>query len=238
MGINVTEERVKNNFHFPRIRDVVAETIQCCGPCQEKKMSQKAQRHTLISQQAGYPFQRISIDLVGPFQRSLRGNTHLLTVRDCFTRWIEAFPMRDTKAKALANVLSKQIFSRYGIPERVHSDQGANFTSDLLKAVYQSFGIQATTTPAYNPKSNPVERVHQDLGRMLRALCGKQPTSSTEIPNIEIINIGSRTTGLKRFGNDVLRPWRMPKRIWIKSSSEQGNDITTKLRANHWKNMI
>ena len=176
MGINVTEERVKNNFHFPRIRDVITETIQCCGPCQEKKMSQKAQRHTLISQQAGYPFQRISIDLVGPFQRSLRGNTHLLTVRDCFTRWIEAFPMRDTKAKALANVLSKQIFSRYGIPERVHSDQGANFTSDLLKAVYQSFGIQATTTPAYNPKSNPVERVHQDLGRMLRALCGKRPT--------------------------------------------------------------
>ena len=176
MGINTTEARLKRHFHFPKIRDTITETIQSCDPCQAKKLrNKKDQRHTLYSKQAGYPFDEISIDFVGPFQRSTQGNTHLLTVRDRFTRWIEAFPMRDTKAKAVSRVLAKQVFARFGIPGKIHSDQGTNFTSELIRSVYSAFGIQATTTPAYNPKSNPVERVHQDLGKMLRALCGKRP---------------------------------------------------------------
>ena len=56
------------------------------------------------------------------------------------------------------------------MPEQIHSDQGPNFVSELLKCVYESLEIQPSTTPAYNPKSNPVERSHKDLGRMLRVL--------------------------------------------------------------------
>ena len=56
------------------------------------------------------------------------------------------------------------------MPEQIHSDQGPNFVSELLKQVYESLEIQPSTTPAYNPKSNPVERSHKDLGRMLRVL--------------------------------------------------------------------
>ena len=175
MGISSTEDRVKRDFTFPKIRQIVEEVLSNCTPCQTKKLRQKDQRHTLVSPQEGYPFQRISIDFVGPLQPSLQGNTHLLTVRDCFTRWIEAFPTKDTSSKAVAKILMNNIFSRFGIPEKIHSDQGPNFTSELLRMVYQSFGIQPTMTPAYNPKSNPVERVHQDLGRMLMALSGRFP---------------------------------------------------------------
>ena len=175
MGILTTEERIRNHFTFPQIREEVESTINTCTACQTKNLSQKDQRHHLVSPQDGYPFQRISIDFVGPLQRSHQGNTHLLTVRDTFSRWIEAFPMKDTSAKAVATVLMAQIFSRFGFPEKVHSDQGTNFTSELLKSVYGQFGIQPTMTPAYNPKSNPVERVHRDLNKMLRLLCENEP---------------------------------------------------------------
>ena len=107
---------------------------------------------------------------MGPLQPSSKGNTHLLTVKDTFSRWLEAYPTRDTTSKNIASILSRNIFCRFGMPEQIHSDQGPNVVSELLKQVYESLEIQPSTSPAYNPKSNPVERSHKDLGRMLKVL--------------------------------------------------------------------
>ena len=118
----------------------------------------------------GYPFQKIPVDFVGPLQPSSKGNTHNLTVKDTFSRWLEAYPTKDTTSKNIALILSRNILCRFGMPEQIHSDQGPNFVGELVRHVYESLEIQFTTTPAYNPKSNPVERSHKDLGRMLRVL--------------------------------------------------------------------
>ena len=50
------------------------------------------------------------------------------------------------------------------MPKQIHSDQGQNFASELVKDVYDSLEIPATTTPAYNPKSNSLKRNHKGLG--------------------------------------------------------------------------
>jgi transposase InsO family protein len=98
---------------------------------------------------------------------SSKGNKYILTVKDCFTRGIEAFPIVAATALETVDILVKEIFCRYGVPEIIHSDRGNQFTFNLFHSVAQEYGIQVTTTPAYNPKSNPVERVHWDLGTML-----------------------------------------------------------------------
>jgi transposase InsO family protein len=125
---------------------------------------------TLASVQAGFPFQRRSIDFVGPLSASSKGNKYILTVKDCFTRWIEAFPIVAATALETVDIQVKEIFGKYGVPEIIHSDRGNQFTSNLFHSVAQKYGIQVTTTQAYNPKSSPVKRVHRDLGTRLRAL--------------------------------------------------------------------
>jgi hypothetical protein len=160
MAAQKTLIRVNRTCYFPGMKRIVAEFILRCRPCQAKSNKANPQQMgTLASVQAGFPFQGISIDFVGPLSASSKGNKYILTVKDCFTRWIEAFPI--VAATALATV---------DIPEIIHSDRGNQFTSNLFHSVAQEYGIQVTTTPAYNPKSNPVERVHRDLGTMLRAL--------------------------------------------------------------------
>jgi hypothetical protein len=69
----------------------------------------------------------------------------------------------------------REMFCRYGPPEGIHSENGCQFTSRLLKEVGAELGITLTTTPAYNPKSNPVKRSHRDLGEALRALLKNEP---------------------------------------------------------------
>ena len=170
MGVEATTRRIQQQLYFPGTKKIVADFIARCRVCQTKRGPPKQQLNVLIPTSAGYPFQVISIDFVGPLETTSKGNKHILTVKDCFTRWLEAFPVPAQTAKATVQLLEEHIFCRFGIPERIHSDMGTQFTSNLFHLVAETYGIEVTTTPAYSPKSNSVERAHRDLGPMLKAI--------------------------------------------------------------------
>ena len=48
-------------------------------------------------------------------------------------KWKEAFPTPNQEAKAVAEKLVKEVISRYGAPEKIHSDQGRNFEAQLFQ---------------------------------------------------------------------------------------------------------
>ena len=169
-GVEATLKRMTALVHFPRMRSEVREIIETCVACQRKAEAQKDQRHTYATVIDGYPFQRLSLDFVGPLPPSRRRNSYLLTVKDGCTRWIEAFPIKEATAEKVAEKLENEVFSRFGYPETLHSDQGRQFTGTLMKQLGELLDIVVTHTPAYNPKSNPVERTHRDIKAALRAL--------------------------------------------------------------------
>ena len=170
MRVATTLTRLQQRVYFPHMKQIVQDVLSTCVPCQAKLRKGPDQRHTHVNVPSNYPFRRLSIDFVGPLPITPAGNRYVLTVRDTFTRWIEAFPLPAATALATVRVLEREIFCRYGVPELLHSDRGTQFTSNLHHAVAKEYGIEVTETPSYNPKSNPVERLHRDLGTMLRAV--------------------------------------------------------------------
>ena len=85
---------------------------------------------------------------------SLKGNRYILVVEDSFTKWLECYPMPDQKAETITEILV-DIISRLGIPEFLHSDQGRNFESRLLKETCKSLGIRKTHTTPYHLQGIP-----------------------------------------------------------------------------------
>jgi transposase InsO family protein len=81
------------------------------------------------------PFARIAMDIVGPLPRRRSGNRYVLVICDCATRYPEAVPLRSIDAEHVAEELVN-LFSRVGIPKEILTDQGTNFTSQLLAEVY------------------------------------------------------------------------------------------------------
>ena len=60
------------------------------------------------------------------------------------------------------------LFSRHGIPQTL-MDQGAQFTSLLLKHLYELLGMKSITTSPYHPQMDRlVERFNGTLKQMLR----------------------------------------------------------------------
>lgn len=108
------------------------------------------------------------MDIVGPLPKSSRGHRYILVVCDYATRYPEAFPMKFIDATSVAEELLK-MFTRVGIPEEILTDQGTNFTSQLLAELYNMLHVRSIRTTPYHPQTDGlVERFNQTLKGMLR----------------------------------------------------------------------
>lgn len=83
----------------------------------------------------------------------------------------QAIPCRDQSAKQGARILWDRYFCVYGFPERIHSDQGASFESQLISELLRVSSVRKLHTTPYHPMGNgSVERFNRTLGNMIRAL--------------------------------------------------------------------
>lgn len=99
-----------------------------------------------------------------------RGTKDILVIIDHFTKYSVAVPTVDQKAKTVAKTLWNSFFVHYGIPERLHSDQGRDFESAVIKELCLLLGIKKTRTTPYYPRGNPVELFNRMLLEMLGTL--------------------------------------------------------------------
>ena len=79
---------------------------------------------------------------------SYHNNRYLLVIQDLFTNWAEAVPLPDQTANHITEELVKVfiLITRYGHPDILHSDQGLNFESVLLRQTLDVFGVSKTRT--------------------------------------------------------------------------------------------
>ena len=75
------------------------------------------------------------------------------------------------EAETVADKLVDEFICRYGIPEELLTDRGAQFLSGLFVRLCQQLQIQKLNTTAYHPECNGAnERMHSTLYTILRAL--------------------------------------------------------------------
>lgn len=119
----------------------------------------------------------------------------------------------------ILSLLRTEVFSRYGYPRCLLSDNGSQFTSRQWQLALSEWGIEHWTTPTYQPQANPTERRNRDLKQILRVhLLDKQHrTWDQHLPKslFALRQRGNRITGYSPaelfFGRRLCRPgdWQM-----------------------------
>ena len=132
LGRRRTERQVQLRAYWPGWTTDVRTALRICAPCAKYHRGKAPRQAPLKPFVAGEPWEVVSVDITGPHPRSRRGYVFILTLVDHFTKWAEAMPIRNHTATTVARVLFDHVFSRFGMPVRCLTDQGAEFESALF----------------------------------------------------------------------------------------------------------
>ncbi|XP_070172331.1 protein NYNRIN-like [Polyergus mexicanus] len=101
-GVNKTLGKIRKRFYWGTCKQDVENWCRSCHVCIAKKGPFDKGKSELRIYNAGVPFERMQMDILGPFPTSSTGNKYLLVVSDCFTKWVEAFPLKNFRANTVA----------------------------------------------------------------------------------------------------------------------------------------
>uniref|UniRef100_A0A674CB77 Integrase catalytic domain-containing protein n=1 Tax=Salmo trutta TaxID=8032 RepID=A0A674CB77_SALTR len=148
--------------------------IQNCQVCQMYKPEGRKPAGKLQQTVVTRPWEMLGVDLMGPFPRSSNQNVYMLVFVDYYSKWVELFALRQATARTVSNILTKEILTRWGVPDYILSDRGSQFVSDLFEETCQRWNLRQKLTTAYHPQTNLTERVNRTLKTMVASYVGTQ----------------------------------------------------------------
>lgn len=169
-GIGKTLEKLKRTFYWPKMIDSVVSYVKKCTICKESKAPNVILRPQMGKQiSVERPWQRLYIDLLGPYPRSKLGNTSLLIVLDQFSKFVMLKPLKKATALEIVRFLEANIFHVFSVPESMWSDNGVQFLSKEFQALMNKYQITHITTATHSPQSNASERVNRSILAAVRS---------------------------------------------------------------------
>lgn len=114
------------------------------------------------------PWRQVAIDFIGPLPRSKNQFKWILTIIDCFSKFVLLIPLREATANLTIRAIENELFLTYGVPEILISDNGAQFKGKQFVELMNKYSVKLQYTPNYHPQANPCEAANKTVGTMLR----------------------------------------------------------------------
>lgn len=203
-GISRTMAAIKRNFWFSNMKRYVRHHIATCLTCLITKGRYGKEVGKLNPIPAGtIPFQVVHADHIGPFPRSSKGNSYILTTIDNLTKFVHLYPVKSTDAQNVIKSLKSLILDR-GKMERLISDRGSAFTSEAVERFCEREAIKHILNSTAHARANgQVERVHRTLVPVMMSYIKKEDQTDWDA-NIQAVqrdlNVSiNSTTGRSPF---------------------------------------
>ncbi|KAK7592997.1 hypothetical protein V9T40_007749 [Parthenolecanium corni] len=201
-GIAETSYAIQKYFWWPTMKSDIHDHVVACDICQKQKFGGRCGKAPLHRRQPQRPFQTISIDLMGPYPRSAKGNTYLLTLVDLFTRWPEAYPLRKATTSNIINKLENEFISRFGVPGAIIADNGPQFRAAFDRWC-RANGVKIEHTPTYHPRANPVERKNASIKEGIKLLLSSSDKWDATLP-VVLFTLRTRKNATTKFSPSEL----------------------------------
>ena len=168
-----TYSLLQERFWWQKMRTQMMMALQNCEKC--KIYEKKDPKAPLCTVTTTEPEDLMHVDLVR-MEVTIETKKKLvvqkiLVVTDHFSRFVQAYKVKDKSAITIAKCLYDNYFRHYGFPRCLLSDQGTEFCNAVLNEMCIYLNIKKLRTLPYHPQMNgAVERVHQTLERMIAKL--------------------------------------------------------------------
>ncbi|XP_038632690.1 scaffold attachment factor B1-like [Scyliorhinus canicula] len=176
-GVKHTGRRVLQYFYWPSVFVDVAQHCKVCEKCRYSHKLGDAENVGLRPLPTiNIPFKRVSIDVVGPLPFTTNsGKRYILMMVDCASRYPDATALVSVEADIVAMALLV-MFTRFGFPEEILSNQGENFMAQLVMQLKRQCQAKQLCSNSYNPQVNElVEKFNGTLKQILRTYAEQNP---------------------------------------------------------------
>ena len=168
-GVNRTFNTIRKRFFIPGLYQKLVTFIRSCSGCQERKIPQDRDIHQVREPRifTDYkPFSEVHVDIKHMYPAA-DGSNYIVIATCVQTRYIVAIPVKNIEATTIAEVLLQRLVFQFGLPTRIVSDQGSQFTSKVFSIILKTLGIDQVFVSPENHGSLVCERSIQTLSNLL-----------------------------------------------------------------------
>lgn len=187
LGYFKTLSRLKIHYYWPKVHRDVRKYVLSCQVCSAQKAPNVSRPGIMGKEKiVQFPWQIISVDLIGPLPRSKKGFTYLFVIVDWFSKYVVMCPLRKANSPSIVNFLENEVFLVYGVPQFILVDNGKQFIGKNFIRVCKEYKVQKIWfTAKYHPQANPVERYNRVIGTAIRCyIKGNHENWDAEIAKI------------------------------------------------------
>ena len=150
---------------------LLAGTLQKCAQCAAHKTPSPKPRAALVPVFASAPLELVTIDILGPLPQSIRKFWYY------FMKWMEAYPIPNQEATTVSKKLMDKCFCRFSLRQRLYSDQGTQFESEIIKQACKLLQIidKSRTTPYHSQSDGLIKRFNHTLLQILATCAETHP---------------------------------------------------------------
>nr|AAU89172.1 retrotransposon protein, putative, Ty3-gypsy sub-class [Oryza sativa Japonica Group] len=184
-----------------------------------------------------WKWDEIGMDFITGLPKTQGGHDSIWVVVDRLTKVARFIPVKTTYGgNKLAELYFARIVSLHGVPKKIVSDRGSQFTSHFWKKLQEELGTRLNFSTAYHPQTDgQTERLNQILEDMLRAcVLDFEKTWDKSLPYAEFSYNNSYQASIQMAPYEALygRKCRTPL-LWDQVGESQvfGTDILREAEA-------
>ena len=149
-----TYEKIRTRYYWQGMLKDIEQWCRSCVDCSMKKIPRNKQNDPLLPIPVDGAFDRVAMDILGPFPVTDDGNHNIIVFSDYYTRWPEAFALKSIEASSIAQILIHEVLARHGASRTPLSDRGSNFLSSIVKEVCHLMNTCQLQTSAYHAQTD------------------------------------------------------------------------------------
>ena len=170
-GSEKTQERVHEEFFWPRMGDDIKSFVSGCVNCSLNSPTTKRQVdfQRRMTAQPSTPNSAISVDLVINLETSAEGYRHIAVFVCNFSRFVVLAPLRTKKPEECCRAFLTRYISVLSVPLSLHSDAGSEVDATFMQRFCKMLSVRKSRTPSWSPNSNSIcETMNRSIGSLLR----------------------------------------------------------------------